>query len=100
MATLNYRAPRTHSQPSNQSIGMRIQVSRDTDRRGGDALGHWHTVRHPVNFMPCQTPRLQIAETMSTMSLGNTSSLIQMVLVKIVRLGNCPVYLQVALYLP
>ncbi|KAJ7232684.1 hypothetical protein C8J57DRAFT_1383407 [Mycena rebaudengoi] len=43
MATLNYRAPRTHSQPSNQSIGMRIQVSRDTDRRGGDALGHWHT---------------------------------------------------------
>ncbi|KAJ7291648.1 hypothetical protein C8J57DRAFT_1705172 [Mycena rebaudengoi] len=43
MATLNYRAPRTHSQSSDHSLGMRIQVSRDTERRGEDALGHWHT---------------------------------------------------------
>ncbi|KAJ7291719.1 hypothetical protein C8J57DRAFT_1273801 [Mycena rebaudengoi] len=43
MATLNYRAPRTHSQSPEQSIGMRIQVSRDTERSVGNAFGHWHT---------------------------------------------------------
>ncbi|KAJ7291662.1 hypothetical protein C8J57DRAFT_1588144 [Mycena rebaudengoi] len=42
MATLNYRTPRTHSQSYDHSIGMRIQVSHDTER-WGDGLGHWHT---------------------------------------------------------